>query len=68
MEIMYVMIGLSLLMAIGFLIAFIWSIRSGQQDDLITPSMRILLEEKEYKKKQLNAYEHKNYHVRAIFL
>ncbi len=44
---MYVMIGLSLVMAIGFLVAFIWSIRSGQQDDLITPSMRILLEEKE---------------------
>jgi cbb3-type cytochrome oxidase maturation protein len=49
MEIMYVMIGLSLLMAVGFLIAFVWSIRSGQQDDLITPGMRILLEEKEHK-------------------
>ena len=49
MEIMYVMIGLSLLMAIGFLVAFIWSIRTGQQDDLVTPSMRILLEDKEYK-------------------
>ena len=47
MEIMYVMIGLSLLMAIGFLFAFVWSIRSGQQDDLITPGMRILMEEKE---------------------
>ena len=46
---MYILIGLSLLMAIGFLAAFIWSIRSGQQDDLVTPSMRILLEEKEYK-------------------
>ncbi|MHA8092678.1 cbb3-type cytochrome oxidase assembly protein CcoS [Aquirufa regiilacus] len=49
MEIMYFMIGLSLLMAVGFLIAFIWSIKTGQQDDLITPGMRILLEEKEYK-------------------
>lgn len=49
MEIMYFMIGLSLLMAVGFLIAFIWSIKTGQQDDLITPSMRILLEEKEHK-------------------
>jgi cbb3-type cytochrome oxidase maturation protein len=49
MEIMYVMIGLSLLMAIGFLVAFIWSIHTGQQDDLVTPSMRILLEEKEQK-------------------
>ena len=46
MEIMYLMIGLSLFMAIGFLIAFVWSIRTGQQDDLITPAMRILFEEK----------------------
>ena len=39
------MIGLSLFMAIGFLIAFIWSIKSGQQEDLITPAMRILQED-----------------------
>ena len=43
MEIMYLMIGLSLFMAIGFVIAFVWSIKTGQQDDLITPAMRILL-------------------------
>jgi cbb3-type cytochrome oxidase maturation protein len=42
MEIMYLMIGLSLFMAIGFVIAFVWSIKTGQQDDLITPAMRIL--------------------------
>jgi cbb3-type cytochrome oxidase maturation protein len=36
------MIGLSLFMAIGFVIAFVWSIKTGQQDDLITPAMRIL--------------------------
>jgi cbb3-type cytochrome oxidase maturation protein len=47
---MYVMIALSLLMAVGFLLAFIWSIKHGQQDDLITPGMRILTEEKEYPK------------------
>ena len=49
MEIMYLMIGLSLFMAIGFLIAFIWSIRTGQQDDLITPAMRILNEDEKIK-------------------
>lgn len=47
---MYVMIALSLLMAVGFLFAFVWSIKDGQQDDLITPGMRILTEEKEYTK------------------
>ena len=47
---MYVMIALSLLMAVGFLMAFVWSIKNGQQEDLITPAMRILTEEKEYPK------------------
>ena len=49
MEIMYLMIGLSLFMAIGFVIAFVWSIRTGQQDDLITPAMRILHEDEKTK-------------------
>ena len=39
------MIGISLLMALGFLGAFIWSMRSGQQDDLYTPSLRMLLDD-----------------------
>jgi cbb3-type cytochrome oxidase maturation protein len=39
------MIGLSLFMAIGFVIAFVWSVRTGQQEDLITPAMRILQED-----------------------
>lgn len=45
MEIIYIMIVISLGMAIGFLFAFFWSIKSGQQDDLITPAMRILMED-----------------------
>jgi len=43
------MIGLSLFMAIGFVVAFVWSIRSGQQEDLITPAMRILQEDEKTK-------------------
>lgn len=46
---MYLMIGLSLFMAIGFVVAFVWSIRSGQQEDLITPAMRILHEDEKTK-------------------
>ncbi|MFN4973537.1 MAG: cbb3-type cytochrome oxidase assembly protein CcoS [Bacteroidota bacterium] len=46
MNIMYILIGTSLLMAIGFLAAFIWSVRSGQLDDDYTPSVRILFEDK----------------------
>jgi len=36
-------------MAIGFVVAFVWSIQSGQQEDLITPAMRILHEDEKTK-------------------
>ncbi|GAB3543916.1 cbb3-type cytochrome oxidase assembly protein CcoS [Spirosoma fluminis] len=45
MYIIFFMIGISLLMALGFLGAFVWSMRTGQQDDLYTPSMRMLLDD-----------------------
>lgn len=45
MSIIFFMIGISLTMALGFLGAFFWSMRSGQQDDLYTPSIRMLLED-----------------------
>jgi len=45
MSIIFFMIGISLFMALGFLAAFIWSMRTGQQDDLYTPGMRILLDD-----------------------
>ena len=47
------MIGLSLLMAIGFLMAFIWSVKTGQQDDLVTPSIRIITEEIDLQKNKI---------------
>ncbi|MGF7217331.1 cbb3-type cytochrome oxidase maturation protein [Spirosoma lacussanchae] len=45
MSVLFFMIGISLLMALGFLGAFVWSMRTGQQDDLYTPSMRMLLDD-----------------------
>lgn len=41
----FLLIGFSLLVAIGFLIAFIWSIKTGQFEDEYTPSVRILFED-----------------------
>ena len=32
------------LVAGGFLIAFVWAVRSGQFDDTFTPAVRVLLE------------------------
>jgi len=45
MNIIYFLIGCSVLLALIFLAAFFWAQRSGQNDDLYTPSMRILLDD-----------------------
>jgi cbb3-type cytochrome oxidase maturation protein len=52
MSIMILLIGTSLLLAIGFLTAFIWSVKSGQLDDDYTPSVRILFDDFEKKDEQ----------------
>jgi cbb3-type cytochrome oxidase maturation protein len=44
-EVIFVLIGFSLVVAIGFLLAFIWSVRNGQYEDDYTPSVRILFED-----------------------
>ncbi len=50
MIVILLLIPLSILIAVGFLAAFIWAVRSGQYEDTCTPSMRLLLEEKKSKK------------------
>lgn len=47
MDIIIVLIGCSFTIAVGFLIAFLWAVRSGQYDDQYTPSLRMLLDETE---------------------
>ncbi|TWJ01657.1 cbb3-type cytochrome oxidase maturation protein [Mucilaginibacter frigoritolerans] len=47
MSIIYFLIGCSVLLALIFLGAFFWAQQSGQNDDLYTPSIRILLDDKE---------------------
>ena len=42
---MVVLIGFSLTVATGFLIAFLWAVKSGQYDDKYTPSVRILFDD-----------------------
>jgi cbb3-type cytochrome oxidase maturation protein len=41
-----VLIGFSMLVAGGFLIAFLWAVRTGQFDDRRTPSIRMLFDDK----------------------
>ena len=45
MSIIYFLIGCSVLLALTFLCAFFWAQRSGQNDDLYTPSLRILIDD-----------------------
>ncbi len=45
MSVIFVLIGASLLVATGFLIAFLWAVKSGQMDDRVTPSVRILFDD-----------------------
>jgi cbb3-type cytochrome oxidase maturation protein len=44
-SVIVVLIALSLLVAIGFLIAFLWAVRNGQYKDTYTPSVRILFDD-----------------------
>ena len=46
MIVIFLLIPLSIVIALCFLGAFIWAVRSGQYEDTCTPSMRLLLEEK----------------------
>jgi cbb3-type cytochrome oxidase maturation protein len=50
MKIMFVLIGSSFVLAIGFLIAFIWMVKNGQIDDDYTPSVRMLFDDGTVKK------------------
>lgn len=52
MSALFVLIGFSLFVAIGFLIAFIWSVKSGQYEDDYTPSIRILFDDKPKKQEK----------------
>ena len=47
MNIIFLLIGISLLVALTFLGAFLWAVRSGQYDDDYTPSVRVLFEDSE---------------------
>ncbi len=45
MNIMFLLIGVSLLAALTFLLLFIWAVKSGQYDDTFTPSVRVLFDD-----------------------
>lgn len=42
---LFILIAISIVVAGGFLIAFLWSVKSGQYDDDFTPSVRMLFDD-----------------------
>ena len=45
MTIIFLLISISLLVALTFLGAFLWAVRSGQYEDTYTPAVRMLFDE-----------------------
>jgi cbb3-type cytochrome oxidase maturation protein len=50
----FILILASLIVAIGFLLAFLWAVKSGQFEDKYTPSIRILIDEKNNSAREMN--------------
>lgn len=46
MGVIVLLIAFSLMVALGFLAAFFWAVKSGQFDDPETPSIRMLFDDK----------------------
>lgn len=51
MSVVFILVGVSICLALFFLGAFIWSVKSGQYEDDYTPSVRILFEDELVHKK-----------------
>ena len=45
MSVIYILLAISIIVAIGFFIAFVFAIKKGQYDDGYTPSVRMLFED-----------------------
>ncbi|WP_300436885.1 cbb3-type cytochrome oxidase assembly protein CcoS [Christiangramia sp.] len=54
MNIIYLLLAISLVVALIFFVAFIFSVRKGQYDDVYTPSVRMLFEDEIIKNPNTN--------------
>jgi len=52
MSIIVLLLGISLCIAVFFLVAFVWSVQGGQFDDQVTPAMRMLNDDEKPTSKQ----------------
>ena len=54
MEVVYITIGVSIIVAVFFFIIFIKSVKSGQYEDTYTPSVRMLFDDELVQEKKEN--------------
>ena len=47
----FILIGISIVLAASFLLAFLWAVRSGQYEDDYSPSVRMLFDSDSKNKK-----------------
>lgn len=59
MFVIFILIALSLIVALVFLFIFIWNVKSGQYEDDYTPSVRMLFDDKEKEAKEAAEEEEK---------
>lgn len=52
MSVIFVLIAFSSFVAVIFLVAYIWSVKTGQYDDNYTPSVRILFDNEKIQPKE----------------
>ncbi|MEC5166000.1 cbb3-type cytochrome oxidase maturation protein [Flavobacterium sp. PL11] len=60
MSVIYLLITISIIIAIGFFIAFITAVKTGQYDDDYTPSVRMLFDDELLKTTKNEATVEKN--------
>ncbi len=60
MSVIYVLLTISILVALVFFIAFIIAVKNGQFDDDYTPSVRMLFDDELVKEKNINPEKNNN--------
>jgi cbb3-type cytochrome oxidase maturation protein len=58
MEVVYITIGVSIIVAVFFFIVFLKAVKSGQYDDTYTPSIRMLFDDELVKHKKEQTTKH----------
>ena len=60
MGVIYLLISISIVVAVGFFIAFIFAVKTGQYDDDYTPSVRMLFDDELIDKKNTDSTSDSN--------